>query len=111
MPFLFIIIGTIMLTAAVRNTVSDFTDTAGRTTDGLVTLIKDDFTGPGNFVYWVVSIMLIGAIGYIKPLEPVSRMFLVLVIIVMFIGNKGKVFQQFNDALKRTQTSNVLSQI
>lgn len=88
-----------MVTAAVRNTVAD--DVATKQL-GLTHLLKDDFTGKNNFVYWVLSILIVGAIGYIKPLQPVSRAFMLLIIIVLFLTNKG-VFAQFNEALAGTQ--------
>jgi hypothetical protein len=97
MPFLFIIIGVVMITAAVRDTVGDSANQKG-----LVTLLKNDFIGQHNFAYWVLSILVIGAIGYIKPLEGVSRMFMLLVVIVLLISNKG-VFAQFEAAIGKTQ--------
>lgn len=90
MPFLFIIIGVVMVVAAVRGTNTD-----------LVTLIKGDFTGKGNFIYWLVSILIIGAVGYIPDLKPVSRAFLVLVVIVLFLDNKGV----FANAVKALNTT------
>ena len=88
-----------MVTAAVRNTVQDDADTKAV---GLASLIKSEFTGKNNFVYWVLSILIVGAIGYIEPLKPISRAFLLLIVIVLFLANKG-VFEQFNQALDRTQ--------
>lgn len=83
-----------MVVSAVRNTNQD-----------LVTLLKGDFTGKGNFIYWFLSILIIGAVGYIPELKPVSRAFLVLVVIVLFINNRG-VFKQFTTAIGSTQTAN-----
>lgn len=83
MPFLFIIVGVVFAISAVRNT-----------TDQLTSLLKSDFTGNNNFVYWLLSILVIGAVGYIPDLKPVSRAFLVLVVIVLFLKNGG-VFSQF----------------
>ena len=93
MPFLFIVLGVVFTIASVRDTVSDFDGNKG-----LATLLHDDFTGDTNFIYWFISILLIGALGYIKPLEPVSRAFLALVVIILLLSNKG-VFAQFNEAL------------
>ena len=80
-----------MVVASVRNTNND-----------LVALLKGDFTGKGNFIYWMLSILVIGAVGYIPDLKPVSRAFLALVIIVLFINNRG-VFSQFTQAVGMTQ--------
>jgi hypothetical protein len=91
LPFLFIIAGVVMVIASVRGTNAD-----------LITLVKGDFTGKGNFVYWLVSILIIGAVGYIPDLKPVSRAFLVLVLVVLFLDNKG-VFSNFIKAINTTQ--------
>ncbi len=90
-----------MVIASVRNTVADDVETKAL---GLTSLLKQDFQGKNNFAYWVLSILIIGAIGYIKPLQPVSRAFMLLVIIVLFLSNKG-VFDQFNTAFQATQTA------
>lgn len=87
MPFALIIIGTVLLVAAVRNTIGG--------PDGLFTLLKNDFTGSNNFTYWVVSLLIIGAIGYIPTMRPLSRWFLALVIVVLFIS-QGGFFSKFN---------------
>lgn len=92
MPFLFLIAGVVMVVSAVRGTQDD-----------LIGLLKQDVTGPGNFIYWMLSILLIGALGYIAPLRPVSRAFLVLVIVVLFLVNGG-VFTKFTEAINSSQT-------
>lgn len=91
MPFALIIVGLVMLVSSARNTQSQ-----------LWTLLVNDFTGQHNFVYWFVSIMAIGSVGYIKPLRPIANAFLTLVIIVLFLSNKG-FFSQF---LSQVQTTN-----
>lgn len=93
MPFALLIVGIILLVSAVRNTQGD-----------LYTLVKGDFSGPNNYLYWVVSILIIGAVGYIDTLRPISRMFLVLVIVVLFLSHGG-VFQQLNSQLFSPSTS------
>lgn len=87
MPFALIIIGVVLLAASVQNTQSQ-----------LFTLVKNDFTGSNNYLYWMVSILIIGAVGYIPTLKPISRMFLVLLIVVLFLSNGG-IFQKFNQQL------------
>lgn len=104
MPFLFIVLGVVMVTAAARDTVSDYKDASGNKQPGLATLVVNDFTGPNNFIYWFIAIMLIGAIGYIKPLQPISRGFLVLVAVTLLIQNSG-VFEQFTKAIQGTQST------
>jgi hypothetical protein len=96
MPFLFIVSGLVMVVASVRDTQSQ-----------LLNLLKADFKGQGNLLYWMVSILLIGAVGYIPDLKPVSRAFLVLVVIVLFLKSGG-VFTQFTQALGATQNQSAV---
>ena len=94
MPFLFIFVGLVCVVSAARGT-----------TGQLLTLLKSDVTGKGNYLYWMVSIFVIGAVGYIQALRPLSRGFLVLVVIVLFLTNGG-VFQKFMSAINmETQQS------
>lgn len=90
MPIALLAIGIIFLVAAVRGKHEDLFD-----------LIKDDFTGPNNFFYWVISIWVIGAVGYYKPLRPLSVAFLTLVILILFLSNKG-FFRKFLDQVGST---------
>lgn len=53
-----------------------------------------DFTGQGNFFYWVLAIVLIGGLGYIDDLRGLSRMLLAVIIVSMLFSNRG-FFAQF----------------
>lgn len=98
MPFALLIIGIVLIVAGVRNTQGI-----------LFTLLKGDFTGNGNFIFWFVSILLIGSIGYIEKLKPLSTAFLVLVLMALFLSkgdpskSGGGFFKQFSTALGGTQ--------
>lgn len=100
MPFALLIIGAVLLVSAVRNSQDD-----------LFALVKGDFTGQGNFVFWIVSLLIIGAVGYIPRLKPISDGFLVLVLVVLFLtkgnpnGVGGGFFSKFTSALQSTQTA------
>lgn len=83
MPFAFLLAGALLVTAGVRGTDQQFFD-----------LVKGDFAGKPNFISWFVAILLIGALGYIEPIKPVSRSLLALVVIVLFLSNGG-FFQKF----------------
>lgn len=87
MPFLFIVVGVVMLVSAVRNTNGQ-----------IVTLIKGDFTGKGNFFYWTAAMGVLGGLGYVPQLRTLSRWFMALVIVVLFLKNGG-VFSQFVAAI------------
>ena len=103
MPFALLIIGAFLLIAAVRGTTDG--------PSGLFALVAGDFTGSPNFTFWIVAILLIGAIGYIQKIKPLSDAMLVLVILVLFLskGNPGAVgggfFNQFTSALNTTTTA------
>jgi len=103
MPFALLIVGAFLLIAAVRGTTDG--------PSGLFALVAGDFTGSPNFTFWIVAILLIGAIGYIQKIKPVSDAMLVLVILVLFLskGNPsamgGGFFTQFTNALNTTTTA------
>lgn len=93
MPFALLIVGVIFLLIAYQGTQSQF-----------FMLLKGDFTGTGNFVYWIVSILVIGAIGYVPKLKSISDAFLVLVLVVLFISHSG-FFAQFNTQIKASTST------
>jgi hypothetical protein len=100
MPFVLITIGVVLLVAAVRGTQED-----------LYYLAAGDFIGKDNFIFWFLSILIIGAIGYIPKMKPISDGFLILVILVLFLKrgqpgvSGGGFFEQFNQAIATTQSA------
>lgn len=69
----------------------------------LFTLLKDDFTGEGNFFYWVLAIVVLVALGSYRPIRPVTDAFLALVILVIIIApyRKGRdLFSEFRSQVK-----------
>jgi hypothetical protein len=82
MPVLFGLAGLVLIIAGVRDRVINGDPS-------LSSLLRDDFTGENPFWKWMLAILLIGAVGYIPNMRPISRGFLVLVIIVFVIGNQG----------------------
>lgn len=100
MPFILIFIGLALISTGWKNSQAS-----------LWTLLKGDFTGAQNFTQWIVALFAIGAVGYIPGLKKVSDGFLILVLLVLFIKNKG-VFQQFNQQVKSgTATPSALPQV
>lgn len=65
----------------------------------LAALFASEFQGQGSFIYWLAAVMMIGAVGYIKPLRPLSNAFLVLIMIVLILKN-GSFFSRFNEAIR-----------
>lgn len=78
MPYALLVFGLVLFVAGIRGKHND-----------LFALVKGDFTGNGNFIYWLVAIAVIGGAGYIKPLKPVSIAFMSLLLIVLLLSNKG----------------------
>lgn len=78
MPYTFLTAGIVLIIAGVRGTQDD-----------LFALLSKDFTGSPSFLPWIVSILLIGALGYIGTIRPFSRAFLALVIVALFLSNGG----------------------
>lgn len=69
----------------------------------LWSLVKGDFTGQNNFVYWLVSILVLGFLGYIKQLQSLSRLFIVLILVVLLLDNRG-FFAQLQAFINSTQS-------
>lgn len=82
MAFALIFVGLLLTISAVRGTYHT-----------LFSLLHNDFVGQGNFSFWMISCLLIGAVGYIKPLRPLSHAGLVLIILVLILkrGNPSGV--------------------
>lgn len=106
MPFVLIFIGLLLTVAGVRNTQSDYNGQPG-----LFTLLKGDFSGNNSFSNWVVGVVAVGSLGYVKELQKFSNYFLALIFLVLLLAEEnanggGGFFGQFNKAIKRglTQT-------
>ena len=66
-------------------------------------LLAGDFTGQNNFIYWMISILALGSLGYVDSLRQMSRLFLALVVVVLLLDNKG-FFAQLQSFINSTQT-------
>ena len=93
MPFALLLIGALLVTAGVRNKL-----------DELGALLAGDFSGEGNFFYWVGGIGALGAVGYYRPLQNVSRLFLFLIIVSMLLSDQG-FFAKLQEALQSVTPS------
>ncbi len=89
MPFALVLIGIVLVITGAQGTQKE-----------LVEELKSDFTGPGNFTYWIFSLGVVGALGYIESLRGFSRAFMALIIITMIIRN-GAFFDKFKEALDK----------
>lgn len=87
MPFALLLAGLMMVITGAQNTYVAFGEQ-----------LRKDFTGPGNFTYWLASLGAVGAVGYIPKLRPISIAFMTLIVVVLFLSNKG-VFAKASQAL------------
>jgi hypothetical protein len=55
----------------------------------LMDQVRIDFTGSGNFFYWIMAVSLIGAIGYIDSFRTVSRVAIGLIVLVFILSHEG----------------------
>jgi hypothetical protein len=92
MPIALLFIAVVFVVTALKGTEKEF-----------FALLKSDFSGPGNFVYWVLAFYLIAALGYFPPLKRLSNSFLALAVLALFISNRG-FFVKFMAALRGDAT-------
>jgi hypothetical protein len=97
MPFVLIVVGVLILVSALHGT-----------SGALFSTLKSDFTGSDNFLYWVIAILVVGSIGYVKKFQPLSAAFLTLLLIVLFIANKG-FFAQFQQGISGAASTSCTS--
>lgn len=97
MGLVLLLVGLLMVITGGRGTYAQFG-----------TLVASEFTGPiipskgtpsTNFTTWLLAIGMIGSLGYISALQTISRLFMVLILLAIFLGQKG-FFAQFSAALK-----------
>lgn len=88
MGFVLLITGLLMVITGARGTYAQFGSQ-----------VASEFTGwPNSFLPWLVSIGAIGAVGYIQALQTLSRWLMALIVLSIFLSNKG-FFAQFQSAL------------
>lgn len=89
MGFALVVIGLLMVVTGGRGTYQQFGS-----------MVANEFVGTPNFTYWIVALGAVGAIGYIDAFRTMSRLLMTLIIIVLFLSQKG-FFASFNAALKQ----------
>jgi hypothetical protein len=97
MPFFLLLLGIMFLVIGVENTPSMF-----------LALLKKDFTGAGNFSYWVIGFIAVGAIGYWDRAKPVSDALLALIIVGLLLSHGG-FFGALSTGISTTNTGGATS--
>lgn len=87
MPFVFLIVGVLFLVLARNGTQGDFE-----------TLLKSEFSGQHSFFVWASAIVILGLIGFFRPVRPITDAMIGLIILVLILKNQ-ELFTQFNAAL------------
>ena len=95
MPFVLLILGMLFLVVAIRGTQGTF-----------FTLLKSEFVGNNSFVVWGAALVILGLVAYIRPIRPAIQALMGLILLVIFLANKGGVFSQFNNAIRNPATIN-----
>ena len=93
MPFVLLALGILFFVVAIQGTQGS-----------LFTLLKSEFVGTNSFVVWASALIIIGLLGYIKPIRPISHAMLVLIVLVMVLTNGKGFFSQFNSAIRSPAT-------
>jgi len=88
MPFALTAIGAILVLTGINDTYAQFG-----------AQLQNDMQG--GYLKWAAAILIIGGLGYIKDLEPVTDLFLVLMIVALFLANKGGVFAEVTKAVNQ----------
>lgn len=88
MPFALVFVGLLLIVVGAKGTQGAFASE-----------LTEDFTGPGNFIWWIAAIGSVGALGYVPSLRKFSIVFMSLILVAMLISNQG-FFQKLSDALK-----------
>jgi hypothetical protein len=99
MPFAFILVGLVLVISGVKDTSAQ-----------LLSLLNGDLRGQNNYIYWMLSIAVVGSLGYIESFRPFSRALLVLLIVVLVLSNdkngSSGFFTNFQSALSQISNRN-----
>jgi hypothetical protein len=93
MALAFVLVGVMLVASGIKNTQGQ-----------LGALIVSDFTGAGNFWYYIAGIFAVGTIGYYQPARDISRLLIVLILLVLFLSNEG-IWAQLQSGLATAQAA------
>lgn len=91
MPIFILAVGILLIASAINDKLPE-----------LGALVKEDMSPSDSstpFPMWILAIVMVGMIGYIKDLKPLSTAFLVLVFVGLILSNKGFI-SKFTTAIK-----------
>jgi hypothetical protein len=82
MPFVLVIIGAIIIVAAIRNTQGN-----------LASALEQDVP---NYLLWALAIVAVGGLGYVPGMRQISRWLLALVLVVLVLRNYKNLLSGFS---------------
>jgi len=89
MPYVFLMAGLALVITSLEGTYN-----------ALGQQLKKDFTGKDSYLKWALAITMVGALGYIPSVRPISNKLLWLILLVLFLANKG-IWQNLTDAFNK----------
>lgn len=85
MPFIFLLVGLILLIVGIRGTQKE-----------LLSVIVDLFTGPNNLTFWALAMIAVGSFGYIPQLRKLAIGLMVLILVSLVLSKQNQdFFNQF----------------
>lgn len=87
-----LVIGLLMIVVGARGTYAQFGQQ-----------VASEFEGQNSFTNWIIALGAIGALGYVPQLQRISRWAMALVVLAIFLSNKG-FFAKFQQALAQGPT-------
>jgi hypothetical protein len=81
MPVFLLIVAAVFIAVGINDKSTEF--------NGLLKSAFAPQDGGASFISWLFAFVIIGAIGYIPKLKPISNAFLVLLIVILFLSHKG----------------------
>lgn len=101
MPFVLLVVGELLLVTGIQGTNQQLFD-----------LLSNDFTGKNSFIYWLFAIAVIGGLGYVPGMKPISNAFLLLVLLVLFLKTSGSsgsnLTQSISTSLQQSTQGNLI---
>lgn len=94
MPFVFIVVGIGLVVVAIRGTQKE-----------AFSLLQSEFSGPNSFIKWALALFILGGLGYVPVIRPITRALLLLVLLVIFLKNGKGLFAQFNSQIANPSAS------
>jgi hypothetical protein len=92
MPLVFLCLGILFLVTAIRGTHED-----------MFSLLKSELWGKDSFLPWVSAFLVLGLLGYYKPVRPMTNALIGLIVLVLILTQGTGFFDRFQSAIASPQ--------